>query len=531
MLRPLRVLLLTCLALVAAGLLAAAPAGARTVPGSPPFRVLIMDHISASQFAELAKRGAVGLLVPGVGPTTNRRQALAELERGAETNARMGGVPDGPRLVGANLVTGTPTGRDVIVVELPPKGVPGSNDRRYRIAVIGRGFHGLLVSRTTRIPGLVSIVDIAPTALGRLRGTLTSVASATPLLDLTSLDRQIHANNRLKFAALFVVAGALLLFALLGLRAAATAVPAALLTSVALGVAQVSNEVAIMAVLTIGTLLGALWLAHACRGDGGLLALYAGVVFLLAFLFVERPEWAAITPLGPTQNQRFWGIGNQVETLLLAPLLAGAVIAWRRFGIVGFVGLSLFGLVVVTDNRLGADAGGAVVLGVAVAVLGARLLRLRLPGFVTLLLTSATVVLAIVASNLRQPGPNHLRSAFSDGITGLVAVARNRVVLSYDPALAQWPIVLPLALAFLVAFGLALRAARQRARRDLLLALGVAVVTSLLVNDSAAYVLAGGLAVVGALARFTPEYGRVTVKALARAALEAQPVPTEAGPD
>ena len=111
MLRPSRVFLLTSLAAAAAVLLAAAPAGARTVPGSPPFRILIMDHISTSQFAQLAKRGAVGLLVPGVGPSTNRRQALAELERGAEVNARMGGVPTGPRLVGANRVTGTPTGR------------------------------------------------------------------------------------------------------------------------------------------------------------------------------------------------------------------------------------------------------------------------------------------------------------------------------------------------------------------------------------------------------------------------------------
>jgi hypothetical protein len=524
--RLLRVFLLTCLAAVAAALLVAAPAGARTVPGSPPFRILIMDHISTSQFAQLAKRGAVGLLVPGVGPSTNRRQALAELERGAEVNARMGGVPTGPRLIGANRVTGTPTGRDVIVLALPPQSArPVSNDHRYRIAVIGRGFHGLLESRTTRIPGLVSIVDIAPTALGRLNGSLTSVPSATPLLDLASLDRQIHANNRLKFAALFVVAGALLLFALLGLRAAATAVPAALLTSVGLGVAQVSNEVAIMAILVIGTLLGGLWLAHACRGDGGLLTLYAGVVLLLAFLFVVRPEWAAITPLGPTQNQRFWGIGNQVETLLLAPLLAGVVIAWRRFGIVGFAALSLLGLVVMTDNRLGADGGGAVVLGVGVAVLGARLLKLRTTGFVTLLLTSATVVLAIVATNLRQPGPNHLRSAFATGFDGLLDVARDRVVLAYDPALAQWAIVTPLAIAFLVVLALAYRGARQATRRDLLLALAVAVVTSLLVNDSAAYVLAGGIAVLGALARFTPEYGRVTVKSLASAALERRPQP------
>ena len=38
-----------------------------------------------------------------------------------------------------------------------------------------------------------------------------------------------------------------------------------------------------------------------------------------------------------------------------------------------------------TDNRLGADGGGAIMLGVAFAVLGWRLFRLRLSGFVALL--------------------------------------------------------------------------------------------------------------------------------------------------
>ena len=62
-----------------------------------------------------------------------------------------------------------------IVLQLPPRGPPTANDRLYRIAVIGQGFHGLLISPTTRIPGLVSIVDVAPTALDRLHSGLSSV--------------------------------------------------------------------------------------------------------------------------------------------------------------------------------------------------------------------------------------------------------------------------------------------------------------------------------------------------------------------
>src|SRR5438874_11440161 len=110
---------------------------------------------------------------------------------------------------------------------------------------------------------------------------------------------------------------------------------------------------------------------------------------------IRRPEWQAVNPFGPTQNSRFWGFGNQVETLLLAPLLAGAFLARRRFGLVGFVLFGFFGLFVMTDNRLGADGGGAIVLGVALAVLGARLVRLGARGVVALLGRSAGGVLGV----------------------------------------------------------------------------------------------------------------------------------------
>jgi hypothetical protein len=525
-LRPLRALaLLTPLAGVA--LLVAGPVQARTVPPPAPFRVLVLEHVSDSTFRSLARHGAVGLLRPGFGPTTNRRQALAELVRGAEVNARLGGVPAGRPLISVTKVTGTPTGHPVIVVNLPPSGKPIANDRLYRVAVLGRGFHGLLASPTTRIPGLVSIVDIAPTALGRARGSLSSVSSRTPVADLASLGQQINANNRLKYAALFIVVGVALLLALLGLRAATTAVPAALVVNLALGVMQVSNEVALCAFVTVGTLVGALWLARACRGDGSLLLLYGGVVLLYALVLTARPEWAAITPLGPTQNQRFWGIGNQLETLLLAPLLAGAVLARRRFGIAGFAAFAFLGIVVMTDNRLGADGGGAIALGVALAFLGARLLRLGVRGFVTLLAVSATAVLGVVSYNLRQPGPNHLRSAFAHGISGLAASLQSRVPLAYEPALRQWALVLPLAIVFLVTLALALHGARQRVRRDLILSVAVALVVSLLVNDSAGYELAGGIAVLAGAARFSPSYARMPVAVLAGAALEAEPAATK----
>src|SRR5438067_5750536 len=182
MVRPARLLsLLAILAAVFVALAAPGPAAARQNPPDADFHVYILGKISDATFVELAHRGAVGLLRPGYGPTTNRRRALAELVRGAEVNARLGGVPKGKPLIDANKASVFPNCHMCIVLQLPPRGAPSSNDRLYRIAVIGRNFHGLLTSPTTHIAGLVSIVDIAPTALGQ--GHISTSLSWTPSSD------------------------------------------------------------------------------------------------------------------------------------------------------------------------------------------------------------------------------------------------------------------------------------------------------------------------------------------------------------
>ncbi len=535
MVRPVRLVVLLAVAVsIVVALATPGVASARTSPRGEGLHVVVVDRISDATFKLLAEHGAVGLLRPGYGPTTNRRRALAELVRGKEVNARLGGVPTGKPLINVNSVPVFNNCKLCIVVQLPPRGRPTSNDRLYRVAVIGGGFHGLLSSPTTHIPGLVSVVDIAPTDLpGHPSTTLSWTPSNDAVGQLSRLGHAIESNNRLKFPVLFILAGVLLALALLGLRAAVTAVPAALLVNLALGMGQVSNEVLLCAAISAGTVLVALGLARLCRSESALLALYGGVVALYAFVMVTRPEWQAVNPLGPTQNSRFWGIGNQVETLLLAPLLAGAFLARRRFGILGFVVFGVFGLVVMTDNRLGADGGGAIALGIALAVLGTRLFKLGARGFVGLLASAALAVLWIVSRGLAEPGPNHLRSAFAGHGGGLLSSLESRVPLSYVPALHAWQLVVPLLLVLAVAFALAWRAARQRSTRDLLLAFGVAIVTSLLVNDSAAYELAGGIAVVGAFARFAPApaparagvLAPLVARMLARTKLEAEPVP------
>jgi hypothetical protein len=157
-----------------------------------------------------------------------------------------------------------------------------------------------------------------------------------------------------------------------------------------------------------------------------------------------------------------------------------------------------------TDNRFGANAGGAIGLGFALALLAGRLSRrgpLTIAGALT---ASGAVVLAIVEHGLNAPGPNHLRSAFGHGLQGFIDVAVNRVPLVYTPAVRDWPLTLPLAVLLVASGVLALRLTRAHAARDLLLALAAGIAASLLVNDATGFMLAGGVACACAIARFTP---------------------------
>jgi hypothetical protein len=530
-------LLLAVLAAAVVALAAPGPAAARVTPIGARWHVVVLEKISDKTLAVLAHRGAVGLMRPGYGPTTSRDRAIAELVRGAETNARLGGFPPGKALIGFNTETGptVPHCNMCIVLQLPPRGKSMANNRLYRVAVIGQDFHGLLTSPTTRIPGLVSIVDIAPTALGRQLGVMYSVPASNGAAAVERLGAQIHGEDRLKYAGLFIVVAVLILLALLGWPAARTVIPAALLANLVLGVLHVTNEVGIVALFTVATVLGALLLARICREDLALLGWIVVVLVAYVVVFARRPEWAAVTPLGPDQNLRFWGIGDQIATLLFAPLLTGAVIARQRLGWLGFAAFSVLGLFVMTDNRLGANGGGAIGLGLALAVLSARLSRRGLLALAATLTAAGAIVLEIVKHGLASPGPNHLRSAFGSGIHGFLDVAVNRVPLVYKPALHDWPLTLPLAVLLIVSGVLAFRVTHARAARDILLALAAGMIASLLVNDATGFMLAGGIGCASAVARFVPTGAPLRLPVLSavsrfRAALGMAPTATESPP-
>ena len=331
--------------------------------------------------ASYADRAAIGLLVPGAGPEVTREGALAALVRGELEHDLLGGVPTGPPLLELDR-----PGGPVVLVSLPPEG-RSTNDRRYPIALLGS--RGLLTSDSTRIDGLVSVTDVAT---GRLR----AVPSADPAAALERLDERIDRNDRLRLPLTLVLVAIVIALALVRPALALKAVLVALAANLWL-------EPWLALLAGVGALVLPLGLASA-----GVLAAY------LVSLGLDA-ETVALSPLGPSQSGRFYGINNLLETLLLAPALLGAALLGRAG-----IAVAVLALVTVGGNRFGADGGGLVVLAVAYLVLAVRLRETRPGPRVLAGIAAGAVVLslAVLALDAATGGESHVTRAVGDGPGG-----------------------------------------------------------------------------------------------------------------
>lgn len=466
--------------LASAVLVAAVFAGAANAAA---IKVVVRPPSSAEpnfvRLEQLSRLGAIGLLVPDAGPETSRERALAALRRGEVRNSLLGEDPAGEILIPE--VFHGPESRvsgPKIVVSLPPPGT-SSNDRRYIVAVIAPGYRGLLTSDSTRIAGLVSVVDIAPTALG-LEGKLGSKPAASPVNTVYDLNREINRHRDAKTPFLLLSLALVAAFAVLWRRAVLLAVGAVLLANLVLGMTGYTHAWGFFLLLLLAS--AASLVAFLPRIAHGLALAGVLACYLAAMGADER--WVALSPFGPTQNARFYGLSNLLATLLLVPALAGAAILGRRYGLWAFGAVAALALVTVGGSQFGADGGGVVVLlaGFAVLiVLEHRLTRGALAG--------AAALVAILAAALALGGESHVTDALSEGPAGLADDLTRRLELSWLRATSGWGVAL------LVFGGIAVLAALAlRERRALLLAYLTALGVSLLVNDSPNDVTVAGLA-------------------------------------
>jgi hypothetical protein len=457
------------------------------------FRVVVVPGLDVEELAQLEDIGAVGLLVPGAGPETSAGLARAALVRGEVRNSLRDGVPKGSPLISVETSTSVPAA-PVIVLALPTGGVQ-PNDRRYPIAVIGGGFRGLLVSDSTRIPGLVSIADIAPTVLGE-EDSLRSQPAEEATAELLELDRRISENNDGRFAATIIVLGLVALLAFVWPRAALLGFATGLAANLVLGLAGVSRPWVVLVGIGIAVAAGAPLLAAVLRSGFAVgMALITVLAAYLLVLGLDGPS-VALSPLGPTQNARFYGISNLLETLFLVPAFAGAALLARRFGAAAFGVVALLAFVLVAGSRFGADGGGAIVLAAGFAVLAVLLANARPHAFALAGAAGLGVVALLVALDAATGGSSHVTRALEGGPGGLASDLADRVGLSFA-RLAANPIV-----AVIVALGvvvLALLVARTLRTDSLLadraapLAVAAAIAVSLVVNDSPNDVVLGGL--------------------------------------
>jgi mono/diheme cytochrome c family protein len=445
--------------------------------------------VPAQELEQLQQQAALGLYVPGAGGTISRAGAIASLERGKVENALLGGKPGGTVLV--DLVFGSPAGPRAVVVTLPPPG-QHHNTRRFRVAILGE--RGILTSDSTRIRGLVSLPDITKTAVALAAGReapIRTEPTSNPIAKLSALDTRLTRVHRDRGWVLLTVVLTIAALAFVLPRAAVLAGAAAVTASLLLAWAGATRFwVVVPAMVALTTLLAAAAAARR-RYVPALVALFLAA--LTGVLAVD-PELNSLAVLGarPDGGGRFYGIGNQVETLLLVPVLAAAAIGGLRW----LVALTVLSLIAVGWSKAGADGGGILVYAAALAVLAMRLRALAFTPRRVAALAAGIVVLGLVFVGLDAVlgGSSHVTHAVGTGPDSLLGDFGHRLHLSWESATKAWYNVLLFVLSAvaLVAMG------TLTPRRPTVDALLVGLVVSLLVNDTPVDVI--GIGAIGCLA-------------------------------
>ena len=202
----------------------------------------------------------------------------------------------------------------------------------------------------------------------------------------------------------------------------------------------------------------------------------------------------ALSPFGPSQAGRFYGLSNLLATMLLLPTLLGTAL----LGAVGVL-VAAAAAVMVGGSRFGADGGGLLVLLAGFVTLWLAKGRGRLDARRAAVLAVAVVIAAVaaVAIDAALGGSSHVTDAIGDGPRAVLGDLADRWEISIRRSLA-------------LGTGAGLRPLSRRARMDrdattpapVTTALLVALAVSLLVNDTPGDVLSTGAVAAITLWRF-----------------------------
>ena len=442
-----------------------------------------------------SRAAASGLLVPGRGPTFSRRETLDAL---------------------ADIPRGTCPCSWTFYVTLP-RAAPHEYEGLERVWITGPGYPvgTLLVSDRTRIPGLVSVHDLEPTAKDLLQGKdspVTARPETDPAHYLTKLQRRLDQAHDTRAKASLLLVGFIALFAILALtlhspflgRAGLLAAPIALAGALSLSTLEVSDPtttvLALAAIVALGALAAAALTANRYALALALLAIFPIYLLTLA-VSTETSSFAAIGAR-PENGGRFYGFQNQVETMPLVPALLPAAL----LSLPALVPVALLALVTVGASFAGADGGGVLVFAVGFVFLWLRLREIPLTARNLALAAVGAIAagLVLVGLDAALGGESHVTRAVGGGPIDLAGHIGHRLRLSAEGVFSSLhaALIIPVSLAGLIWIAL------RRPRYPTLDAALIAIAVSLLVNDSPRDVAAWGALSCAAL-RFWKDARRV----------------------
>jgi hypothetical protein len=341
-----------------------------------------LEAVAAANRSGTVERASLG---PEAGAG---RRALALWEQNDVVVARLPAAGAGLAALDEILAARRPDAL-VYVLRAPP---PGDELRLLATGVAGPGFRGALRSDTTRQDGLVSATDVPVTVLEHLG------LDAPGDMDGQGADGGGEASpedvrDRSERLGLVLErrAGVLLWFLVscLALVAAAATARRPALSHGALRVAFLA-ALWLPGVALVAAALAPGWLAEIVGST--LLALLAGALTDRIVRWPVAPALPAavvvaahLADLGfgspliggsilgpnPEGGARFFGIGNELETVLSAEILLGtgaalSALRWRRPALV-FGAVCLAAALAMGAGRLGADVGAVITLGAGAA--------------------------------------------------------------------------------------------------------------------------------------------------------------------
>ena len=346
--------------------------------------------------------------------------------------------------------------RDLLIILAPTTPPYREKDRRVMapIVIVGRGFRpGLLTSASSRMDGIVSNTDIAPTILRFFGLAVPDAMSGHPIRVAPSRDplaavRRLDRATSVKYAlvrplvslqclwlAMAIAVGSAGLALRRGSRARGP-IGAVVLLALALSIGLLLQPIAPFerpiptGIVAVGWAAFAVWAASRARSAPvrvGVLCAAIAAELLAATLTRSQLLWRSALGLELIVGSRFYGIGNEWMTILVAAAaIAGGVAAdlWPRR--LSWHILLWLGVVLALGQPMwGANWGGCLTAAIAGVILVVALAS-RPRWFVALVAVLAALgaVGSVLMTNLTAPDQTHIaQSAHLVARQGLGAAA------------------------------------------------------------------------------------------------------------